>query len=323
MEIPPLLRALHPKLKVADYRRYVRDPLFTFKSTSVCENCYLVFADVAGAALDAAPGTTLREARKATTWISETARGRRRAKEKKSRRQRVGTAPAKAKLRAKGKRLSASASSLRSGRIIGEAPSTAPAQQIPRRLQSPELPPRIDANNVHDLEIGKSMPLLSASLHAGSSRESSPSEMRASTAAPDAFRRTLQEREDAFFRDLYRNPNMQSGHPLTHMVTSHAKLEMARAQSSPQLDPVHNSRYHEQQFQQQRLAADSQSLLSSPYSMSRASLDSRRSPSRGGARSASPSKMRQTRGAHPAAELNASARHRSFCSTRFKRYARS
>jgi hypothetical protein len=45
--VPPVIGAVHPKLAVDDYLRYRRDPLFLFKTTAVCESCYLVYADIA------------------------------------------------------------------------------------------------------------------------------------------------------------------------------------------------------------------------------------------------------------------------------------
>eukprot|EP00941_MAST-03F_sp_MAST-3F-sp1_P000204 g204.t1 len=45
--IPPVVSTVHPKLAVDDYLRYRRDPLFLFKTTSVCENCFLAYADIA------------------------------------------------------------------------------------------------------------------------------------------------------------------------------------------------------------------------------------------------------------------------------------
>jgi len=39
--IPPLLQRLHPRMKERDYLRYMGDPLFTNKTTYVCEECYL------------------------------------------------------------------------------------------------------------------------------------------------------------------------------------------------------------------------------------------------------------------------------------------
>jgi hypothetical protein len=46
LEIPPVVHKLHPKLALEDYHRYKRDPLFLYKTAKVCEECYLVYADV-------------------------------------------------------------------------------------------------------------------------------------------------------------------------------------------------------------------------------------------------------------------------------------
>ena len=32
-----------------EYRRYRRDPLFLYKSTTICEDCWLVYAETSGA----------------------------------------------------------------------------------------------------------------------------------------------------------------------------------------------------------------------------------------------------------------------------------
>lgn len=45
--IPPIIRQLHTRLKVPGYRRYRRDPLFLHKTCSVCENCFLSYAELA------------------------------------------------------------------------------------------------------------------------------------------------------------------------------------------------------------------------------------------------------------------------------------
>ena len=47
--IPPIIRRMHPKLSLASYKRYRRDPLFVYKSVVVCEDCYLVYADFTSA----------------------------------------------------------------------------------------------------------------------------------------------------------------------------------------------------------------------------------------------------------------------------------
>ena len=52
LEIPPVLRLLHPQLALHDYRTYRNDPLFLYKSTPVCEDCFLVYAETASAHLE-------------------------------------------------------------------------------------------------------------------------------------------------------------------------------------------------------------------------------------------------------------------------------
>ncbi|KAG5189969.1 hypothetical protein JKP88DRAFT_142705, partial [Tribonema minus] len=48
--IPPVIRALHPRLAADAYARHRRDPLFLYKCAEVCERCYLAYAGLASAA---------------------------------------------------------------------------------------------------------------------------------------------------------------------------------------------------------------------------------------------------------------------------------
>eukprot|EP01042_Synura_sphagnicola_P000901 gene901-1006_t len=45
IQIPPVIRYLHPKLTSTSYSRCRNDPLFHYKTVSVCEPCYLVYAE--------------------------------------------------------------------------------------------------------------------------------------------------------------------------------------------------------------------------------------------------------------------------------------
>lgn len=47
LRIPPIIRYLHPKLTAKSFVRCRKDPLFLYKTVSVCENCYLVYAEFA------------------------------------------------------------------------------------------------------------------------------------------------------------------------------------------------------------------------------------------------------------------------------------
>ena len=44
MEIPPIIRHLHERLKIDGYRRYRSDPLFLHRKCEVCESCFLAYA---------------------------------------------------------------------------------------------------------------------------------------------------------------------------------------------------------------------------------------------------------------------------------------
>ena len=45
--IPPVIRHIHPRLKVRGYLRYRVDPLFLHKKCEVCEACFLSYAELA------------------------------------------------------------------------------------------------------------------------------------------------------------------------------------------------------------------------------------------------------------------------------------
>lgn len=44
--IPPVIRQVHPKLRSKGYATYRDDPLFLLKTCSVCEDCFLAYADL-------------------------------------------------------------------------------------------------------------------------------------------------------------------------------------------------------------------------------------------------------------------------------------
>ncbi|KAJ8607179.1 hypothetical protein CTAYLR_007334, partial [Chrysophaeum taylorii] len=44
--VPPVIRRAHPRLTVPVYKKYRRDPLFLYKSVSLCEGCFLAYAEL-------------------------------------------------------------------------------------------------------------------------------------------------------------------------------------------------------------------------------------------------------------------------------------
>jgi len=47
--IPPIIRHVHPELSLSVYKKYRRDPLFMYKTVVVCEDCFLVYAELSSA----------------------------------------------------------------------------------------------------------------------------------------------------------------------------------------------------------------------------------------------------------------------------------
>ena len=48
--VPPIIRKIHPKLAPSVYIKYRRDPLFMYKTVAVCEDCFLVYAELLNSA---------------------------------------------------------------------------------------------------------------------------------------------------------------------------------------------------------------------------------------------------------------------------------
>lgn len=46
LSIPPVIRQIHPKLRVKGFQMYRSDPSFLFKTCNVCEDCYLAYAQL-------------------------------------------------------------------------------------------------------------------------------------------------------------------------------------------------------------------------------------------------------------------------------------
>ncbi|KAG3120608.1 hypothetical protein PI125_g991 [Phytophthora idaei] len=51
--VPPVIRFMHPTLRPEDFSRHRQDPIFLHKTVGVCEHCCLVYSDYATASLEA------------------------------------------------------------------------------------------------------------------------------------------------------------------------------------------------------------------------------------------------------------------------------
>ena len=238
LEIPPVLRITHPKMTCNEYKRYRRDPLFLYKQLYVCEDCWLVYAETSeenGQQNIQASASRVPFARR----ISPLSRHQRSMKNSlhESKSDSRGS-------RTKSKRRSRKKyNTVGGGSVTGLHQLNRPAPDLPRRIT-------IDDINAQGMGNGNESVLEQiarrgfGSSSSGNLPPATPEEWAQSQslaqsgapppteleAVPEAFRQTLQEREDAFFRELYQNPNLQRGHPLSHMVVGAAKIRAHQQQ---------------------------------------------------------------------------------------------
>ena len=198
IEIPPLIREAHPMLSCTDYRRYRQDPLFLYKCMRVCEHCYLVYAQVATAKHNANTFTA-----ESSFLISAQAQAHRQQHIRsraciRSHRQAAREATNKRereRSKAKAK--------------VDPKPNAKSQKKLP---PVPKLPPRIDESNVPKMHV--SCPVREKEDEGAGEMELKAKE----DALAEGLLQALSERENALFRDLYNNPNLDAGHPLRHMI---------------------------------------------------------------------------------------------------------
>jgi hypothetical protein len=234
VEIPPVIRELHPKMMITDYRRYRNDPLFMYKSLTVCEDCFLVYAEVMNSSsiqnlsigagiggggsvgsraqmrkqklqpLDGSGvmSTTQHARLPADTWKVEMAETG-----NKSRRSNQGT-------------------------------NTRSMPQFPTRITAETLSSGAGGGGYDHEDYDDEEDAIDWSAGGddnGMNFTVDADDFGDQSAPPSALPQppkltSLQEREEQFFKDLYHNPNLQKSHPLSHMISGEAKLKAANAQ---------------------------------------------------------------------------------------------
>jgi hypothetical protein len=241
LEIPPVLRLTHPKMTCNEYKRYRRDPLFLYKQLYVCEDCWLVYAETSeenGQTNAQANASRVPFARR----ISPLSRHQRSMKESLHE-----SKHSSSRSRSKSKRRSRKKyNTVGGGSVSGLHQLNRPAPDLPRRITIEDINAQGRGNgNESVLEqiarqgFGGGGYDSNGGLPPATPEEWAQSQALAQSgvppptqleAVPEAFRQTLQEREDAFFRELYQNPNLQRGHPLSHMVVGAAKIRAHQQQ---------------------------------------------------------------------------------------------
>ena len=230
--IPPMIRHLHPKLTAKIFRRYRRDPLFLYKNALVCEDCYLVFAELASA--PAINGAQLRRTQSAppnqmprfgeTSAVSgvtaedwANAPGTHGGRSSKFGGGSVGFGGGAA-----GKSVGSGGSGMsKSRRAAAEA---AKAQKAAMTQPAPKFPSAIRSTQ----GIAESMGSVGSTFGPGTGGNNNNTGMMGGELTGDVdVEELIQQREDAFFKEISGEPSVRKGHPLTHLVTSHDKIESA------------------------------------------------------------------------------------------------
>ncbi|CAM9487733.1 unnamed protein product, partial [Discosporangium mesarthrocarpum] len=186
--IPPVIRQLHPKLAARSYKRHRQDPLFLYKTASVCEECYLVFAELASLAFRATGRRALMDHTISTQYSA------------------VYRSKTLGRSKLKGDAWQPLEKETR-------APRRSKSQPIISQKTSPELPGVI--RRQADVCSGYS-----------SEGETKSNELHGQSTVPwhGPVEEIIRQREDDFFRDLGSDLGMKDKHPLQHLVASHRKL---------------------------------------------------------------------------------------------------
>jgi len=247
VRIPPILRYLHPRLNSTGFARCRQDPLFLYKTVTVCEACFLVYAEFTTMYLQMGKGIH-------DHLRPEPTQGR-----LKSEAEATAARPSSADWRAMSSvHRPQSPSDLRG---LMPQPALLPFHPSENHLHAkesaigirtsetykpPDLPPSVRsgndtasvfgqlAQNIHTqsqslIGRGGSLSPKHAALLERSMSLLSDSKM--SEYDGDAIAATAAERERNFFKEIARNPQLRDQHPLMHLISAQQKLLMTTQQS--------------------------------------------------------------------------------------------
>ena len=244
LQIPVMLRYLHPRLSLVGFMGCKNDPLFLYKSTPVCEACYLAYA--AFATMHLMNGPSLMKIRKPdpTSPANNPRSHRPTSADWKAMSSAVrDTFRAEEEQRAREERQRAIENS------IGLRSSEERLQPtIPTPITQP-----IGVKGVMQALIGAKGGRLASGRAALSPVMSKDVE--------GAFDTSIAERERRFFNDISKNPLIRDHHPLMHLIASQKKLEDANisistSESSSRMEGIFDKVYgHQRRDKFERLAS--------------------------------------------------------------------
>jgi len=249
VHIPPILRYLHPKLSGKSFYQCKRDPLFLYKTVTVCEPCYLVYAEFTTMLLrmggdlsklltpDPAAVSSLNDGSHASTanhtrpssadWRAMSTLNR--STSEPSGQFNPSANHRQAKNSAIGLRSSDARHKPSMPKAIRKGGDTEPLQ-AQYSIDSYGSMLQIPGNINTQMSLGRSaslgsmsgMPPQGHNLSGGNSIASQePLDMSA----------MIVEREKHFFKEIARNPQLKDQHPLMHLISAQQKLKMVDEQS--------------------------------------------------------------------------------------------
>lgn len=213
-QIPPILRAVHPRLTGKLFRKFRHDPVFMYKTCSVCESCFLQHAEYANTSLVVGP--SLSSFLKPGTQIPPTSNRRTRRQDEEA-----------------WKSLSAfhqrSQSPTTTKAPPGSTTTTAATSQLEARTTPAVVrpPPEFPATITTSTEFRQSMQHDFVPVFTATTSPSSTVDVQS----------LIAQREQQYFNELAKNKNAKTHHPLQHLVTTQRKLLAAEQQTGLKRSP--------------------------------------------------------------------------------------
>jgi hypothetical protein len=250
--VPPVIRALHPKLAADAYSRHRRDPLFLYKTAEVCESCYLVYAELASLAFRTSSRRALTEYTASVTAVAQNCGKERRAprvnREEDSKQWAWMPAPGtntSAKLHRSSSKLQSSSKGGSESLLLQHSASAGSASGLQYEGRAaPELPVmlRSQSDIIGELSLGHLTGVDYSSSVNNTSANNNYSYYSTTGGGWDgatSVEDMIRQKEEEFFRDVTAAANRKQHagaatggttnntgtHPLEHLITSHRRLD--------------------------------------------------------------------------------------------------
>lgn len=252
LRIPPILRYLHPLLSAKSFHQCRKDPLFLYKNVTVCENCYLVYAEFSTMLLRVGQDLTKLFAKSDTSSYAGTYAGNPPSS--------VLNRPSSADWRAMS--TISNKKSFQPNTRHEDAKDNSIGLRTTNARSQPTLPSTVRDGRDSSALLGSKLDGFST-LSGIDKQRSVESALKMTTPAnnpnmsisssEDDIRRMVADRERVFFKEISKNPQLRDQHPLMHLISSQQKLALADEQSgilasktSAQSESMFGSKYGHQ-----------------------------------------------------------------------------